>query len=246
MTFKSNLPNLITLLNLICGCIAVILIMNGHFIAAAVMTGAAVLMDFMDGMVARLLHTVSHLGKQLDSLADVVSFGVVPGLLVFMLMSDDPSIPELHAGPIRLVPLAALILTAAAAFRLAVFNLDSRQEKSFRGLPTPANAIFFISLPLLQHSWQLAAAEAPDIFFDAVADYRVLLILVVVFSLLMVSNIFMFSLKFEHYRWQGNRIRWLFLLLSLVLLILWGPAALPVLVILYVVVSLAVAIMGMH
>lgn len=181
-----TIPNLLTLCNLICGCIALIEIFYGSYYYSAYWVMAGALFDVLDGLAARLLRAGSSIGKDLDSLADVVTFGVVPGMMVYkwLILCTDSG----------LWPYVGLLIPAFSALRLAKFNNDSEQTTEFRGLPTPANALFFISLPLMlvheRHVWALEWIKNP----------LLITALTVAMCLLLVSRIPMFSLKFNSFR----------------------------------------------
>ena len=151
---KKHIPNLLTLGNLFCGTIATIAAVQQNYITAAIFVAIGVFLDFLDGLAARLLKVSGDLGKQLDSLADVVTSGVVPGIIMFGLLSNDEIIDVFHENwfgfEFRMIQLLGLLLTLGACYRLAKFNIDTRQNDSFIGLPTPAMSLFIISLPLIQ------------------------------------------------------------------------------------------------
>ena len=161
MSIKNYIPNLITLLNLFCGCIAVIFAVHNNFVAAAVFVFLGIFFDFFDGLLARKLNVQSELGLQLDSLADMVTSGLVPGIVMFKLISLSSNAPEMITQDdwsadfslknLNIAPLAliGLFVTLASAYRLAKFNLDDEQQTYFKGLPTPANALLILSLPLI-------------------------------------------------------------------------------------------------
>lgn len=177
--------------------------------------GLPVYSTFFDGFAARLLKVSSPIGKELDSLADVVSFGVLPALVMYKLIGANTSIGWL--------PYLAFIIAAFSAVRLAIFNVDETQRDSFKGLNTPANTIFITSLPLLP----------PNVGSWLYQDWLLILI-TVVFSLLLVSRIEIFAFKFKNYSWADNRMRFTFLLLSVLLIGLFQVAALPLIILLYI------------
>ena len=194
---KKHIPNFITSLNLFSGCIAVLLAFQGNYQGAFIAILLSAVFDFFDGFAARLLKAYSPMGKELDSLADVVSFGVAPGVIVFSLLSKA----EMHV----FLPYLGFIIPVFSALRLAKFNIDERQTSSFIGLPTPANAIFWAGL-IFSYSDNL------------VSNVWVLIALTLVFSYLLVAEIPMFALKFKNYNWKNNQIKYLFLLVTIVLL----------------------------
>jgi CDP-diacylglycerol---serine O-phosphatidyltransferase len=213
-----HLPNLLTSLNLLCGCLGIVLVLEDSVWPAAYFVWAACVFDFLDGFTARTLKVSSPIGKQLDSLADVVSFGLLPAVVMYKLWP---------AGESDWLPYFSFLLVVFSAIRLAIFNIDETQTHSFRGLPTPANALFISALPL-QTGW----AES------ALNQSWVLLGITVIFSWLLVSPIRLFALKFKNYQWNENKIRFIFLLLSIALLIMLQATAIPLLILLYIGLSL--------
>jgi CDP-diacylglycerol---serine O-phosphatidyltransferase len=230
-SIAKGLPSFFTCLGLISGCISIVITMSrgdlnlaGYFIL-----GAAVL-DFVDGMVARLLHSITEFGKQLDSLADVVSFGAAPAMILYRLImlsyagrSPASDFDVMNPLPGRNWMLyCAFLVTAFSALRLAKFNLDLKQAKSFRGLPTPANALFIVALGFIA---ELSPFPLQEIIFN-----RVFLMGTILGScFLLVSNIPMFSLKFSSFGLKNNSLRYVFILFSALLLIIYGlPGMAPV------------------
>lgn len=224
---KRNIPNMLTCSNLISGCIGMTFAIHGDAQWALVWMIIGAVFDFFDGMVARLLHVSSPIGKELDSLADDVTFGVVPATIIFseLRVMDYPGILE----PWRdLLPFAAFLIAAFSALRLAKFNLDKRQTMGFIGLPTPANALFWGSLMTGGSAW----------FETGVWPLPVLLLMICFSSWLLISEIPMFALKFKHWGWSGNEIRYVFLCICIPLLVLFRLNAFAVIVPLYVGISL--------
>ncbi|UOQ54651.1 CDP-alcohol phosphatidyltransferase family protein [Hymenobacter cellulosivorans] len=220
---KNHLPNAVTCLNLFAGCLALCNIFAGHLETAAYLVGLAAAFDFADGLLARALHASSPIGKDLDSLADMVSFGVVPGAILFHLLGQSSGLPEW-------LPYAGFIVTVFSALRLAKFNNDTRQTTSFIGLPTPACTLVVASLPLIL---------AHDSFglTSFILNPWVLLGLTVLLSGLLVAEIPLFALKFKNLTWQDNSLRFIFLLLAVILLIGLQATAIPLIVLLYVLLS---------
>lgn len=219
-----TIPNLVTLANLLCGAFAAVAALAfGDLVLAFWLVIAAAAFDFLDGFVARLLRQSSPIGLQLDSLADDISFGFVPAAVLYCLYerSEGLWLPDTgYAG------LAVFLFAAFAALRLARFNIDDTQHSEFRGMPTPAATLFCISLGLLSDTRGLALTR------------ETLLLTAVVLSLLMVSPVRMFALKFKGFRWRGNRLRYLFILVSVAMVVLLGAWAIPAIIALYVLVSL--------
>lgn len=223
-------PNFITTSNLICGSLSIIAAFNNLLHVSAILIFIAALLDFFDGMSARLLKAYSEIGKQLDSLADVVSFGLSPSIIVYQLLKEriEPDLTIFDQISIdTLLPLTAFLIVAFSALRLAKFNIDERQTNSFIGLPTPASAIFFASLTLLMNYKLIVLNE----FY--------IIGLTIFFSVLLVSEIPMFSLKFKHFRFKENEIRYLFLMTGLILILVLKVLAIPIIIITYILLSIA-------
>lgn len=224
---KKHIPNAITCGNLVCGCYGIDLVYNGNITVAAYMIGLAAIFDFFDGFAARLLKVSSPIGKELDSLADVVSFGVLPGIIMLALLQKH------GAGDWAYL---AYIIPAFSALRLAMFNVDTRQSTSFIGVPTPANAILIGSLPLvLAHHSNL---------FSGILTWPVLLGIAVVMSFLLVAELPLFALKFKDYSFANNKIRYIFLITAVVLLVTLQYAGLPLTIIAYILFSVVDNMMG--
>ncbi len=226
---RRNIPNFITCLNLIAGSLAVIFALNSQLDYAVILIFTAALLDFLDGLAARLLHAYSPIGKDLDSLADMISFGLAPGMIMFILlkfsfMGNDifsDGIPDFHLNQ-ELTMALSLLIPVFSAIRLAVFNNDTRQSTSFIGLPTPANSIFIASLAMIRIH---GSHPAFDSFLLSTTS---LIVITLLLSWLLVSRIPMFSLKFRNFSLKDNGIRFLFLLLSAVLIgffLFYGLAA---------------------
>lgn len=228
MPLKKHIPNAITSLNLVSGCIGIMLAFRGSVELAALMIVFAAVFDFLDGMAARLLHVHSEIGKELDSLADLVSFGVLPGALVFVILENS--------GTPSWVPYFGLIIPVFSALRLAKFNLDTRQSESFLGLPVPANALFWVGVTLL--NFKETTNQFNSILKSIFNQPLIIIILTVALSLLLVSELPLFSLKFKNLKWIKNQIRYFFLGLALFLLILLGVGSLPMIIVLYVFISI--------
>jgi CDP-diacylglycerol---serine O-phosphatidyltransferase len=221
MNIRNNIPNAITCGNLFCGCLSILEALKGNLAESIYLVFLAILLDFLDGLAARMLNARSPLGAQLDSLADMVTFGVVPGIIMFQMMN--------LAGISAPVNLLSFVLTIFSAIRLAKFNIDTRQTDSFIGLPTPANTFFIISLLLL-------VIKKPDLY-ALILQPSVLIGITLSFSYLMIAEIPMFSLKFKDLSWSGNRLQFIFLGGSLLMLVTFFYIALPAIIILYVVLS---------
>lgn len=227
---KKHIPNIITLLNLTAGGIASVEAVNGNLKNVIWLILAAAVFDFADGLVARALKVKSDVGKELDSLADVVSFGLVPGLVVFYLLGQIPDLPHPFLAYI------AFLLPAFSAYRLAKFNLDTRQSDSFLGVPTPAMALFFIMIPLAS-SMGNTESTMINIMGWLMNSWLALTLLVVFFSLLMISEIPLLALKFKNLSWHSNKERYLMLAGCGLLTGVLGIGAMPLVVIWYIVFS---------
>ena len=245
-----NIPNLFTLLNLFFGCIAIVYtLQNGIVITAdaegallldipekiwmaSLFIGLAAVVDFLDGFVARLFNASSEMGKQLDSLADVVSFGVAPGMIIyqFLRLSFAQGEGGIDTSILWLAP--AFILPCAAAWRLARFNLDNSQSFSFKGMPVPAVGIFVASLPLIY--WNVNEAWIQELLLNKWFLYG----LVVVLSWLMVSNLPLMALKFKDYSIKNNLPKLLLLVIAVVAFVMVKWLAIPITVLAYVLLSL--------
>ena len=223
-----NIPNSITCLNLLSGCFACIFAFQGQYDWVALCIGLSALFDFLDGMAARLLHAYSPLGKELDSLADLISFGLAPGLMVMHLMAYNSTFHGM-AEYQSWWALSALLIPVFSALRLAKFNIDTRQTTSFIGLPVPANALFWIGI-----------CQAGLHMESPVCGYAIV-VLVIIFSLLLVSEIPMFSLKFKNLKWKENYLRYLIIAVAAICLISLGLAGLAATIGLYIVLSLLTA-----
>jgi len=224
---KKHIPNSLTCCNLICGCIATGCAFYGQYQYAVLMIVIGAVFDFFDGMVARALGVSSPIGKELDSLADVVTFGVAPSAILFYLF-HEVQYPELLSTLKSFLPYTAFLMAAFSALRLAKFNLDERQHQQFIGLPTPANALFWGSLVLGEHAFLVSLK------FNAVFLFLFMLL----FCMLLVCEVPMLALKFKNLTWADNKQRYIFLLGCLPLLLL-GTSSLAAIIVWYVAVSIA-------
>ena len=235
MGLVKQIPNFITLGNLLSGTVAVIFAVEGDYKTAALLVCIGIVFDFFDGFVARLLNVSGELGKQLDSLADMVTSGVVPGIIMYKLLEDNlidtPNIMD-SAMQVLDVPLIGLILTLAAGFRLAKFNIDTRQTDSFIGLPTPAMSLFIVSLPLILQYTEI------DFVKSLLKNNYFLIGITCVLSYLMNAELYLFSLKFKEYSLKNNIVKYVFLLSSVVLITTIQILSIPIIIILYVLLSL--------
>jgi CDP-diacylglycerol--serine O-phosphatidyltransferase len=233
MNIVKQIPNLLTLGNLFCGTIATVFAVEGNFTYASLFVVIGIFFDFFDGFVARLLKVSGELGKQLDSLADMVTSGVVPGVFMFKLIQNNLiNNSNLLDDNFFDASLIGFIITLAACFRLARFNIDTRQSESFIGLPTPAMCLFVISLPLIQENSNIIFVQ------NLLSNNYVLIAITWLLSYLMNAEIPLFSLKFKDYSIKKNWIVYLFLTFSLVLILLINYLSIPIIIILYLVLSI--------
>lgn len=244
MTIKRHIPNLITLSNLLCGTIATVFAVQGNLIMAAVFVAGGIFFDFFDGLAARSLKVSSEIGLQLDSLADVVTSGVVPGIVMYQLLEN--ALPgkatvtetgwEVSSGwwewDFNTLALVGLLITLASAYRLAKFNVDERQTDSFIGVPTPANALLVLSFPLI-------LTYQPNSFITGlILNEWFLIALTLVSCYLLNAEIKLFALKFSNWSIGDNKLRYFFLFLCLVFVLVFQFVAIPLIIVSYVILSL--------
>lgn len=235
---KKHIPNLLTLGNLFCGTIAIIFALKADYTATALLVAIGIGFDFFDGFVARLLNVQGELGKQLDSLADMVTSGVVPGIVMLQLLINAIDIDAVgyfgldsYGATGSNLPYVGLLLTLGAGYRLAKFNIDERQSDSFIGLPTPAMSLFVISLPLI------AEFATQPFFIDLVINKYFLIAVTLLLTFLMNAELSLFSLKFKSYSFKSNAIKYLFLVTAVILLITLKFIAIPIIILMYVLLS---------
>ncbi|MCE7066817.1 CDP-diacylglycerol--serine O-phosphatidyltransferase [Dyadobacter sp. CY326] len=222
---RRNLPNALTCGNLLCGCIGVVEAFHNNLVISCILVGVALIFDFFDGFLARLLKVSSAIGKDLDSLADMVTFGLLPSIIVYQLLMQ--SIPDLF-GIWKAYP--AFIIAIFSAIRLAKFNNDPRQSDSFIGVPTPANAMLIASLPII--------LLTEDSFWkDIIVNTTNLLLFSVVMSFLLVMEMPLIALKFKNFGWKGNEFRFILIALTIVLIVAFKILAVPAIIILYILLS---------
>ncbi|MEZ5007947.1 MAG: CDP-alcohol phosphatidyltransferase family protein [Chitinophagales bacterium] len=231
---KKHIPNTITLINLACGALAVIYTLEGQYNWVFILVVISLIADFADGLIARALNVKSDLGKELDSLADAVTFGLLPGIILYVLIQNAFAIPISDAftntanynQPILRIEHLGLLYTIFAIFRLGKFNIDTRQSENFIGMATPAAALFVLGLLMIYKF------EGPY-FYDLVQNGYFLIGATVALSALMISELPMFSFKINGFQWKGNEMRFIFLILCIPTIILLKWAALPAIIILY-------------
>lgn len=231
MKIRQHIPNAITCCNLVSGCLSIVFLMQEMPVKAGLMILVAGIFDFLDGLVARLLHTSSPIGAQLDSLSDVVSFGVAPGFIMYYIMSYtlDPAYTYLWIIPVSLA-FFAFLLPVFSAIRLAKFNVDEDQKDSFRGLPTPAMAIFMASLPIALFSVHHVK--------DGALGFWVCLGITLIFCFLMVSRLRFFSFKMKSLAWKGHQLQWIFLIVAVAAFVVFRWVAIPFIVLFYILLSI--------
>jgi len=229
---KKHIPNALTCGNLICGIFGMLYVFEGELITASFLIGIALICDWLDGFVARLLQVSSPIGKELDSLADMVTFGVLPAFMMLKLIEGSCMAGTCTVGLGGFYkPYIALALAVFSALRLAKFNVDTRQSHSFIGVPTPANGMVVASLPLIM-------MFQPEIS-KYLIQFNVLVIYSVVMSYLLVAELPLFALKFKNFDWADNQVKYIFLIVSVILLIMLKFVAIPVIIFLYILLSVA-------
>lgn len=220
MKLLKHLPNALTSGNLLCGCLGVVFCLESRSLPVAYFVWTAGVFDFFDGFAARLLKVSSPIGKELDSLADMVSFGLLPSLAMYKMIEASTTNPYL--------PFIGFLIAICSALRLAIFNVDETQHDSFKGLNTPANSIFITSLTFLSGS-----------IGSFVQQDWVLILITIVFSFLLVSRINILAFKFKDFSWQRNKLRFTFIAFAVLLLVFLGKPAVPLIILFYIAFSLA-------
>lgn len=239
MAIKNHIPNTITLLNMTSGITAVYFAVEGspdQLAYAGMFIFLAAVFDFFDGFTARLLHASSEIGIQLDSLSDMISFGLAPGFILFQMLNLSHGKPTETFDNVNVLPFLALLVPLMSALRLAKFNIDEEQQYSFKGLPTPPLALLIASLPLIRQKLY----SSQDFSYMIITNTYFLLAIAVFGSLLLVSKFPMFSLKFHGYGFSQNMIKYVFMGVSLVLLVWLQVIAVPIIFVLYLFVSLTI------
>ncbi len=226
---KKHIPNTITGFNLVSGCISIVLSFSHQYEWAIAAIIIAAIFDFFDGFAARILNVMSPIGKEMDSLADVVSFGVSPAMILFCYMTELTTKQNL-SGWVTFLPYLIFIVPMFSALRLAKFNLDTRQTTSFLGLPTPANALFLSTLVLLPQEWIFIH----NVYF--------LLIISAITSWMLVSEIPLFALKFKNFSWKDNSEKFIFVIGIIPLAIIFNYKAIPFIILWYVCLSIGMNI----
>jgi len=232
-----HIPNFVTSLNLAAGFVAIIFAANGDLVTASWLILVAMIFDFLDGFSARLLKAYSAIGKELDSLADVVSFGVAPGFIIYRLLNDSltsnaPLLENTNSLISTLIMVVPAIMPVCAAIRLAIFNLDSTQATTFKGLPTPANGLAVISVVIAGYYSKSTLSAS------FTSSTLMLILFTLTLSLLMVSRIPLLSLKVSNLKLKGNEGRYLLVALVLISFVILGIAATPLIIPLYIFASI--------
>ena len=238
-----QIPNIITSLNLLCGCVAIMFAVSGDLVSTSFFAFAGIFLDFFDGLAARVLNAQSQVGLQLDSLADVVTSGVLPGIVMVQLLSEALTGTSLDISAIfsdtsnntsieSYLPFIGLLIAVASGYRLAKFNVDTRQTTSFIGLPVPANTLLILSLPLILNF------QASQQITELILTPWFLIIITLVSCVLLNAEIPLFGLKFKTWNFKDNAVRYLFLISSILLLVVLKFIAIPIIIFLYILVSL--------
>lgn len=234
MKITGIIPNTITLLNMLAGILSIYIGMTGDLVLAAYLIFIAAILDFMDGFSARMLNAYSDLGKQLDSLADLVSFGLAPGFILFNMINISHGQPGNTSSSMTIIPFIAFMVPLFSALRLAKFNIDENQQTSFLGMPTPAVAILIASFPLIKSE----LFHDRGLYYMIITNTYFLLAMAIIMSLLMVIPLPMFAFKFKNYGWANNKVKYVFLIISLIGIIIFKSIAIPVIIALYFLLSL--------
>lgn len=227
---RRYIPNTITLINLLCGCLALVSVFNEMYITVFWLLFIGGIADYADGFAARYLQVNSPLGKELDSLADMVSFGVVPGAILYMMLSTHPMTQDFYFEKINLMAVPAFLIPLFSALRLAKFNLDTRQSEDFIGLNTPSVTMFVTGLMLI---YEFDSLGMGNMVFHPYFLYAVIVIL----SYLLVAELPMFSMKFKGMKWEGNERRIIFLLLGITAIVFLKEVAFSLMIGLYILFS---------
>ena len=234
MNIKKHIPNLITLLNLFCGCIAVVFAFQENFLMAFVFVCLGIFLDFFDGFFARLFHVSSPLGLQLDSLADMVTSGVAPGTIMFFMLCNALNVSNENFDTSNVnfwIALLGFVITLGSCFRLANFNIDTRQTESFIGLPTPANALFIMSLPLI-------LKQTDSLLVLGFLTNPICLLVITVFSAYILNaEIPLFALKIKEFSIKKYALQIGFLLFSVLMILFFQVTAIPLIIVSYVLLS---------
>ncbi len=228
-------PNTITSFNVLSGCLSIVFAFEGYLVFAGLFILIAAIFDFFDGFAARMLNAYSDMGKELDSLADMISFGLAPAIIAFHLVKNlvapEDNLME-SSWTIKLLLILPFIIAVFSALRLAKFNIDTRQTDSFIGLPTPANAMVWASMPFI------LTYQSESFFAHIFSNVYILIALCFLMSISLVIELPLFSLKFKNFTWADNKLRFIFLILSVALIGFFGFSSIPLIIISYIILSL--------
>lgn len=228
MSIKKSIPNIVTCCSLVSGCIACVMALKGQIPLATLWIVVAAVFDFCDGFAARSLHAYSPMGKELDSLSDMVSFGVAPGMIAFWLLEQACMTTPVLGSAATYIPYLALVIPVFSGLRLAKFNIDERQTTSFIGMPVPAHALFWASI---------GYAFSSSMPVDNIGFIVGIVVVAVLFSLLLVSEIPMFSLKVKSLKWKGNELRYILVAGAVAFVALFGILGIAGTILLYITLS---------
>lgn len=222
-----TVPNFMTLGNLLAGCIGIFAVFEGQLLLASLLIGIALILDFGDGFVARLLKQSSPIGKELDSLADMVTFGVLPSCMLVHILQEP--LASHVTETTKYIAFLPLLLALSSALRLAKFNVDTRQSDRFIGVPTPANGLVIASLPLI-------SMYQPE-YANYLLQPEILIVYTLIMSYLLIAELPLLAFKFKNFQWKGNQIRYVFLIFSVILIFSLGFVSFPILILSYIIVS---------
>lgn len=231
ISIKNSIPNFLTLMNLFSGCLSIVATIEGYPVWSGIFIFVAAGFDFFDGFVARLLKATSSIGKELDSLADLISFGLAPSFIVFGFLKSVLLINHIENDDFTwsntMILATPFLITLFSALRLAIFNIDERQTTEFIGMPTPANAIFFAWLPLILRNYDIPS-------FFLILNLKSIIIITILHSLLLVSPFPLFSLKIKSLKWKDNQIRYVFLVAAILLIAFLKMYSVPFIIWFYI------------
>ena len=243
---KKHVPNCITLTNLLCGALSIyFLYISDNVLLPSIFIILGAIFDFFDGLTARLLKVTSAIGKELDSLADVVTFGLAPSLITVEVLKGSLINEGFSIFTANILGLIPLFMALMSAYRLANFNVDERQTVNFIGLPTPANALLWLSLPMLEyfsdkkiHLWGIYQEGIYSQIVDILLNPWFIIIFSVLMGIMLIAPINMFSFKFKNFSWQDNKVRFIFLVISVLLIFIFNCFAIPFIILTYIIISL--------
>ncbi len=243
---KKHVPNCITLTNLLCGALSIyFLYISDNVLLPSIFILLGAIFDFFDGLTARLLKVTSAIGKELDSLADVVTFGLAPSLITVEVLKGSLINNGFSIFTANILGLIPLFMALMSAYRLANFNVDERQTVNFIGLPTPANALLWLSLPMLEyfsdkkiHLWGIYQEGIYSQIVDILLNPWFIVIFSILMGIMLIAPINMFSFKFKNFSWQDNKVRFIFLVISVLLIFIFNCFAIPFIILTYIIISL--------